>query len=123
MLVVSLPLTRATRILIPARELSLMRETAILVNFARAAILDEGALSRHLGTNPSFTAALDAWWHQPTSSGSFATRHPFFEPPNLVGSPHNSAITHDSPARAARHAAENLLRFLRGDRPHHLVVR
>ncbi len=30
----------------------------------------------------------------PRGHGSFATRRPFFELPNLLGSPHNSAITH-----------------------------
>jgi phosphoglycerate dehydrogenase-like enzyme len=122
-LVVSLPLTRATRGLIGERELLLMKPSAILVNVARAAILDEDALYRHLRAKPSFSAGLDAWWQEPMTSGSFTTRRPFFELPNLLGSPHNSGITRGSLTSAACDAAENIARLLRGDRPRHLVDR
>jgi phosphoglycerate dehydrogenase-like enzyme len=122
-IVVSIPLTHATRGLIAQRELSVMKPDAILVNVARGAILDEDALYEHLRVTPSFSAGLDAWWQEPLTSGSFATRRPFFELPNLLGSPHNSGITRNSLAGAGRHAAENVARFLRGDRPLHLVDR
>jgi phosphoglycerate dehydrogenase-like enzyme len=122
-LVVALPLTRSTRGLIGGRELGLMKPEAILVNAARAAILDEGALYEHLRENPSFSAGIDAWWQEPRRHGSFATRQPFFELPNLLGSPHNSAITTGSLAAAARHAAENVRGFLRGGPVEHPVDR
>jgi glycerate dehydrogenase len=122
-LVVSLPLTRSTRALLGRRELSLMRADAILVNVARAAILDEDALYEHLRTTTTFSAGLDAWWQEPFGSGSFATRRPFLELPNVLGSPHNSAITAGSLAEAARRAAQNVARHLRGEAPRHLVER
>jgi phosphoglycerate dehydrogenase-like enzyme len=121
--VVSLPLNRATRGLIGRRELSLMRPDAILVNVARAAIVEEDALYEHLERNPAFSAGIDAWWQEPRGSGSFATRRPFLDLPNVIGSPHNSAITSDSLAEAARRAAENLARHLRGEPARHLVDR
>lgn len=122
-LVLALPLTRTTRGLIGERELALMKRDATLINVARAAILDEDALYRHLKRTPSFSAALDAWWQEPLSGGSFATRHAFFELPNLLGSPHNSAITAGSLAHAARHAAQNVMRFMQDAQPQHLVDR
>jgi phosphoglycerate dehydrogenase-like enzyme len=122
-LVVSLPLTRETRGLIGQRQLSLMKPHAILVNVARAAIIDEDALYEHLRSNPSFSAGIDAWWQEPLHAGSFATRHPFLDLPNVLGSPHNSAITKGSLATAAAQAAENVARQLRGQPVEHIIDR
>ena len=122
-IVITLPLTRSTRGLIGRRELELMKPEAILVNPARGAIVDEDALYEHLRGHPSFSAGIDAWWQEPRRHGSFATRRPFFELPNLLGSPHNSAITRGSLAAAAATAAENVRDFLRGEAPRHLVDR
>jgi glycerate dehydrogenase len=122
-LVISLPLSRATRGLIARHELSLMKPDAILVNVARAAILDEDALYEHLKRNPSFSAGIDAWWQEPHRGGRFATRWPLLDLPNVLGSPHNSAITAGSLAEAARQAAANIARYLRGEPAEHLVDR
>jgi phosphoglycerate dehydrogenase-like enzyme len=122
-LVVSLPLTRATDGLIGAPELSLMKPDAILINVARGAIVDEDALYEHLRENPSFSAGIDAWWEEPGSDESFAPGRPFFELPNVLGSPHNSANTGHALAVAGRLAAENISRYLRGEPVLHLVDR
>jgi phosphoglycerate dehydrogenase-like enzyme len=122
-LVVSLPLTRATHGLIGQRELSLMKHDAILVNVARAGIIDEDALYEHLERNRSFSAGLDAWWQEPRGQGAFATRHPFLNLPNVIGSPHNSAIVAGSLTGAAARAAENVARHLRGEPVRNLVNR
>ena len=114
-LVVSLPLTRASDGLIGRRELSLMKPDAILVNVARAAIIDEDALYEHLERNPSFSAGIDAWWREPRAHDVFATRRPFLKLPNVIGSPHNSGIVAGSFTEAARRAAENVARHLRGE--------
>jgi phosphoglycerate dehydrogenase-like enzyme len=121
--VVALPLTNATRGLIGRRELERMKRDAILVNVARAAIIDEDALYEHLRANPVFSAGIDTWWQEPHSAGEFVTRHPFLELPNVIGSPHNSALTAGTLEVAARRAAENIARHLRGEPVEHLIDR
>jgi len=113
-LVVALPLTRATRGLIGARELALMKPEAILVNVGRAAIVEEQALYEHLRDHPDFCAGLDAWWHEPGPGSAFSTEYPFFDLPNMIGSPHNSGVTDGALQVGVRMAAENVRRFLRG---------
>jgi phosphoglycerate dehydrogenase-like enzyme len=114
-LVIALPLTRSTRSLIGARELELMKPAAILVNVGRAAIVDERALYEHLRDHPEFCAGLDAWWHEPAPGAEFATGYPFFDLPNLIGSPHNSGVTDGALQVGAVRAAENVRRFLHGE--------
>jgi glycerate dehydrogenase len=113
--VVSLPLTLATRGLIGARELGLMKPTAILVNVARGAIVAEAALYEHLRTHPDFCAGIDAWWDEPARGAVFHAGHPFFDLPNFIGSPHNSGIVPGTLEGAARLAAENVVRYLHGE--------
>jgi glycerate dehydrogenase len=109
--VVSLPLTKGTRGLIGKRELAWMKNDAILINVARGAITDEAALYEHLKEHPDFKAGIDAWWIEPFTHGVFTTNYPFFTLPNMVGSPHNSAIVSGINEEGTRRAVENIRRF------------
>jgi phosphoglycerate dehydrogenase-like enzyme len=114
-LVLSLPLTRATRGLIGARELALMKPAAILVNVSRAAVIDERALYEHLRDQPEFGAGIDTWWHEPGPGSGFTTEYPFFDLPNVIGSPHNSGTVDGALQVGAHMAAQNVRRFLHGE--------
>jgi len=120
---ISLPLMKATRGLIGKRELGWMKADAILINVARGAVIDEEALYEHLRSHPRFQAGLDVWWIEPFSSGEFRTSYPFLSLPNVLGSPHNSAMVPGINEEGTRRAVENVKRFLRGEPIEGLVKR
>jgi glyoxylate reductase len=65
---VHVPLTDQTRHLIDARRLDLLKPTAVLVNTARGAIVDEEALAEALIEGRLFAAGLDVYENEPEVS-------------------------------------------------------
>jgi glycerate dehydrogenase len=121
-LILSLPLTPATKGLLAKCELALMKRDAILINLARGEIIDETALFQHLQATPEFTACIDAWWTEPVRHGRFAMDHAFTNLPNVIASPHNSASVVGWRDVALRRAVENARCALEGGEPRHLVT-
>jgi len=113
--VIALPLNKHTHGLIGTAELRRMKPDAILINVARGAIVDEAALYRHLKDYPDFMAGIDAWWIEPFGQGEFRTDFPFLTLPNVLGTPHNSAIIPGIMSDAIREAAKNIKRYISGE--------
>lgn len=120
---VSIPLTAETDGLIGKAELEKMKEDAVLVNVARGPILKEKDLYEHLKSHPEFFACMDAWWVEPFRNGKFSVDYPFFELPNLLGSPHNSALVAGIMMEGATRAAENVAGYLQGGKVSGIVPR
>jgi phosphoglycerate dehydrogenase-like enzyme len=115
-------LTRETAKIIGSRELSLMKDKAVLVNVARGDLVDQNALYSHLESHPDFKYTTDAWWFK-EGVESLETDHRLIALPNFVGTPHMSGPTGVLSGRPGKLAVDNVMRYLRGDRPLHLVDR
>jgi lactate dehydrogenase-like 2-hydroxyacid dehydrogenase len=103
------PLTDATRGLIGARELGLMKPTAILVNTARGELVDTAALERALRDGEIAGAALDV-----TDPEPLPPDHPLLGAPNVLVVPHVGSATQTTRERMADIAVDNLLAALDG---------
>jgi len=113
--VVTTPLTRATKDLIGPKELNWMKKDAILINVGRGDVINQQALYEHLKAWPGFFAGIDTWWNEPVGSTDFELKYPFFELPNILGSPHSADHVPGSIPYATRRALENVRNFLVGD--------
>ena len=109
LLSVHVPLTVETRYLIGARELAMMKPTAVLVSAARGGVVDESALYEALASGRLFGAGLDVFEVEPP-----AADHPLFTIPGFVGSPHIGGGTVESRQQNAVAAVEQLIEFLNG---------
>ena len=109
-IVLSLPLGPATRNLIGAAELGLMKPTAVIVNISRGAIIDTGALNEALRNGKLGGAGLDVTEPEPLPKD-----HPLWNAPNLIVSPHVAGAAGPfGMRRQAAAAGENLKRYLAG---------
>jgi len=84
------PLTPETRHLIDAAALAAMKPTAILVNTARGAVVDEAALVAALREGSVAGAALDVFEHEPAVSDELLSLE------NIVVTPHIASATRDA---------------------------
>ncbi|GGZ78111.1 2-hydroxyacid dehydrogenase [Streptomyces echinoruber] len=104
-------LTAQTRGLIGARELALLPQGAVLVNAARGALVDEAALCAALGSGHLAGAALDTYAHEPPPPDSPLFAHA----DRLVLTPHLGGASRAVAEKAARIAAEEVGRWVRGE--------
>ena len=114
--VITTPLTPATRGLIGSAELAAMKPGAWLLNIARGAVVDEPALIEALRRRTIGGAVLDVFETEPLPRD-----HPFWALDNAVVTPHISGPS--TPEEIAPVFAENLTRFVAGRPLRHIVDR
>lgn len=109
-IVVTLPGTDATREMISAEVLSALKPGATVVNVGRGTVIDEKALIASLQSGHVGYAALDVFAKEPLSADSL-----LWSLPNVLISPHTSALNENIDRDIAQLFAENATRFLDGE--------
>ncbi len=125
-LVLCLPQTPETDRLLGREELSLLPRGAILVNVARATIVEEAALFEALSNGTLHSAGLDVWYRYPapderaigivpgyfeapeSAANTMPSSFPFHELENVVLSPHRAGAALGTETRRAEHLAKLL---------------
>ena len=114
--VLTVPLTRATRGLIGRRELGAMRSSAWLLNIARGPVVDDRALVDTLQARRIGGAVLDVFATEPLPAD-----HPLWRLDNAVITPHVAGPS--TPEELTPVFNRNLARYLAGQPLHHVVDR
>ncbi len=112
---IHVPLTEQTKHLISAKELSMMKPHAVLINTARGPVIDEAALVEALREKRIGGAGLDVYEEEPKLCPGLV------ELDNAILLPHIGSATIETRTKMAQIAATNLVEFFKGNRPPNLV--
>jgi D-3-phosphoglycerate dehydrogenase len=104
------PLTGETRGLIGADALARMKPTAVLVNTARGAVVDEAALAAALRSGAIAAAGIDVFAIEPIQPGN-----PLLGLENVVLTPHLGGKVRENVTGIIRHIVRNLRADARGE--------
>ena len=114
---ISLHVPMTERPIIGAEELGAMKPSAVIINAARGAVVDEAALIQALRDRRIAGAGLDVFESEPP-----AKDNPLFAMDNVVLTPHSAGLTEECAERMAIVAAQNILDFFAGRLDPALVV-
>ncbi len=115
--ILTLPLTPKTRGMVNSDYINKMKDSAILVNMARAAICDEDAVYNALISDKLAGFGADVWWRTPArgESESYPSDHnKFWELDQVVMSPHRAGFIRGSLPHLDG-ACDNIIRLIRGE--------
>lgn len=110
------PLVEATRKLLSAERIALMKPGARLINAARGGLIDEQALAEALERGHLAGAALDVLEHEPPSP-----EHPLVGREDVILTPHLGASSHEAQQNVARDIARQIADFLENGVPQNAV--
>ena len=98
-----------TRNIVGKREIGLMKPTALLVNTARASLVDQQAMIDALNDRKIGGAALDVYEIEPLPSA-----HPLMKAPNTLLTPHLGFVMEENYRRTYTESVENIEAWLDG---------
>jgi D-3-phosphoglycerate dehydrogenase len=110
------PSTDETRGMLGASEFAQMKKTAILVNTARASVIDEYALRDALKNGTIAGAGLDVFSMEPVDSDN-----EFLELDNVTVMPHMGGNTTETVQRQSDSIVAGILAFLKGEKPPNIL--
>jgi D-3-phosphoglycerate dehydrogenase len=110
------PLTDETRGMINDKTLALMKRGAIFVNTSRGGVQQERAVFEALVKGQLGAAGLDVFEQEPTPRDN-----PLLNLDNVVVSSHVAGVTAEATHTATLQVTSEMLRVLRGERPHVLA--
>lgn len=105
------PATKETRGMIGEAELAMMKHTAVLINVARGAVVDNAALSEALQSGTIAAAGIDVFDMEPPIPADYT----LLSAPNTVLTPHIAFSTRESMIRRAEIVFDNIDAYLAGD--------
>ena len=114
------PLNDETRGMIGEDEIGSMKDGAIIINTARAGIIDERAVAEALNSGKLSGAGLD-FVNTRVENGVHVPDSPLLECGNVVITPHLAGPTREAQMRGQEQWAENVIRLLNGEKPRYLV--
>ena len=109
--VVTSPITVDTVGMIDSRRLGLLKDGARVIIISRGGIVDEESLAKELISGRLGGAGIDAFSVEPLPKDS-----PFWDLPNVIISPHSSALTSEMTEGRRRIFVENLRRYLANEK-------
>ena len=107
------PLTKETRHMINAAAIALMKPGVIFINTSRGKVQDEEALRVALEGGKIRAAGIDVFEEEPVSSDSR-----LLQLDNVIVSPHIAGVTEETTRGMAMQVTAEMLRVLRGEKPH-----
>ena len=102
--------------LLSAQRIALMKPTAYLVNTASAAVVDREAITKALREGRIAGAAFDVYQTWPVQP-----EDPLLKLDNVILTPHIGGATDETVARHSLMMAEDIERFVRGQRPKNML--
>jgi glyoxylate reductase len=111
----NVPLTSQTKQMIGANELKMMKTSALLINTARGAVVDQSALIDALQNGIIAAAGLDVFENEPSIPDELLALS------NVVLTPHTGSATIEARAEMSRVVAGNIRQFVDGIIPVNIV--
>jgi len=121
-IVVTVPLTRETKVLIGKKEMKLMKGK-YLINISRGVVIDEEALFISLKEGNLAGAAIDTWYQYLSSKQKeiLPSKYDFHKLDNIIMSPHIAGYTDKALEDNIKSVYENIVKIYYGEEPENRI--